>query len=93
MQSLKSVLEFRRLTLITLSRLQIAFKVEDHNTLPDGPGQVLTGDITYLKLGSSFLYLAVVIDIFTREVVGCSMGQSLKTRLDHLNKRSLLLLH
>jgi hypothetical protein len=26
-------------------------KVEDHHTLPAGPGQVLAGDITYLKLG------------------------------------------
>jgi transposase InsO family protein len=57
------------------------FKVEDHHTLPDGPGRVLAGDITYLRLGGSFLYLAVVIDIFTREVVGWSMGRNLQTKL------------
>lgn len=57
------------------------FKVEDHQTLPVGPGQVLAGDITYIRLGASFLYLAVVIDIYTREVVGWSMGRSLHTRL------------
>lgn len=57
------------------------FKVENHNTMPSAPGQVLAGDITYLKLGSSFLYLAVVIDIFTREVVGWSMSRSLQTKI------------
>lgn len=57
------------------------FKVEDHQTMPTGPGQVLAGDITYLRLGSGFLYLAVVLDIFSREVVGWSMQRSLQTRL------------
>ncbi len=56
-------------------------KVEDHNTLPTAPGEVLAGDITYLRLGSTFLYLAVVIDLFTREVVGWSMQRSLHTKL------------
>jgi putative transposase len=52
-------------------------KVEDHQTLPTGPGEVLAGDITYLKLGNSFLYLAVVIDLYTRSIVGWSMQRSL----------------
>lgn len=57
------------------------FKVEDHHTMPTGPGQVLAGDITYLKLKDGFLYLAVVIDIFTRKVVGWSMSRSMHTQL------------
>lgn len=56
-------------------------KVEDHQTLPKAPGEVLAGDITYIKLGSSFLYLAVVIDLYTRAVVGWSMQRSLHTGL------------
>jgi transposase InsO family protein len=56
-------------------------KVEDHQTLPTGPGQVLAGDITYLKLGNGFLYLAVVIDLYTRAVVGWSMHRTLQTKL------------
>jgi transposase InsO family protein len=56
-------------------------KVEDHQTLPTEPGQVLAGDITYLELGSGFLYLAVVIDLYTREVVGWSMQRTLQTKL------------
>ncbi len=41
----------------------------------------MAGDITYLRVGNIFLYLAVVLDLFTREVVGWSMSASLETRL------------
>ncbi len=55
------------------------FKAEE--PLPEGPFQVLAGDITYLRLGTSFLYLAVVIDLYNREVVGWSMSHSLQSDL------------
>jgi transposase InsO family protein len=35
-----------------------------------GPGQRLVGDITYLRTGEGWLYLATVIDLATRMVVG-----------------------
>lgn len=57
------------------------FKVEEEHALPTGPGELLAGDITYLRLGSGFLYLGVVLDLYNREVVGWSMGRSLETRL------------
>lgn len=57
------------------------FKVEDDQHLPLKPGELLAGDITYLRLGKSFLYLSVVIDLFNREVLGWSMGRSLETKL------------
>lgn len=57
------------------------FKVEDESPLPSAPGKLLAGDITYLRLGKSFLYLSVVIDLFNREVIGWSMGRSLETKL------------
>ena len=56
-------------------------KVEDHHTLPKAPGEVLAGDITYIRLGGGFVYLAVVLDLFSREVVGWSMRRSLHTPL------------
>jgi len=55
-------------------------KTEVKETLPSGPGEVLAGDITYLKCGTSFLYLAVVLDLFTREVLGWSMSESMSRR-------------
>ena len=59
------------------------FKVEGEGVLPKAPGKVLAGDITYLRLGTgrNFLYLAVVIDLFNREVVGWSMSKSLETKV------------
>ena len=57
------------------------FKVEDEHALPNKPGEMLAGDITYLRIGNVFLYLAVVLDLFNREVVGWSMSRSLETRL------------
>ena len=56
------------------------FKTEESH-LPQGPGELLAGDITYLRLGKNFLYLSVVLDLFNREVVGWSMGKSLETGL------------
>ena len=57
------------------------FKAEDEHALPKAPGELLVGDITYLRLGTRFIYLAVVLDLFNREVVGWSMGRTLETDL------------
>lgn len=56
-------------------------KFEEENDFPEKPGEVLAGDITYLRCGSRFVYLAVVMDIFTREIVGWSMDTNLKAQL------------
>lgn len=57
------------------------FKLEEETCLPKKPGQLLAGDMTYLRLGNSFLYLAVVLDLYNREVLGWSMGRTLETSL------------
>jgi putative transposase len=46
-----------------------------------GPGQRLVGDITYLKTGEGWLYLATVIDLATRMVVGWQLAEHLRTSL------------
>jgi len=43
--------------------------------------QVYVGDITYLATGEGWLYLAVVIDLYARQVVGWSMAEHMKTKL------------
>jgi len=45
------------------------------------PDQVYVGDITYLWTQEGWLYLAVVIDLFSRKVVGWSIGSRMKARL------------
>lgn len=46
-----------------------------------GPNQILTGDITYISTHEGWLYLAVVIDLFSRRVVGMAMGRELSKGL------------
>jgi len=41
------------------------------------PNGAWVSDITYLNVGSSFIYLAVVIDLFSRRVVGWSISETL----------------
>ncbi len=65
-----------------LSVAERRFEVENPNSHPQAPGEILAGDITYLKLfNGKHIYLAVVLDIFTREVLGWSLGASLETSL------------
>ena len=47
----------------------------------DVPGERLVGDITYIKTWGGWLYLATVIDLFNREVVGYSMASHMRTAL------------
>ena len=45
------------------------------------PGQRLVGDITYLRTGEGWLYLATVIDLATRMVVGWQLAAHMRTTL------------
>ena len=46
-----------------------------------GIDRVWVGDITYLPTGAGWLYLAVVLDLKSRRVVGYALGDSLETEL------------
>jgi len=47
----------------------------------DGPNQVWCGDVTYILAGTQWLYLAVVMDLFKRRIVGWSCSTSPDTNL------------
>lgn len=49
--------------------------------LPDAPNQVWAGDITFIPVESGWLYLAVVIDLCSRRIVGWSLGDHLRSDL------------
>jgi len=57
------------------------FKTEDVEAMPNRPYEVLAGDITYLKLGFKHYYLAVVMDLYSREIIGWSMSDSLESKI------------
>jgi len=46
-----------------------------------GVNQLWVADITYIRLQTEFVYLAVVLDAFSRKVVGWSLGRSLAVEL------------
>jgi putative transposase len=48
---------------------------------PTGLDQLWVADITYVRLAEAFVYLAVVIDAFSRKVVGWALADHLEARL------------
>jgi putative transposase len=45
------------------------------------PNRVYVGDITYIHTLEGWLYLAVVIDLYSRQVVGWSMAEHMRAKL------------
>lgn len=45
------------------------------------PNQVWASDITYIQLIDEFIYLAVVLDLFTRKCIGWKLGRNIDTQL------------
>jgi putative transposase len=43
--------------------------------------QLWVADITYIRLRAEFIYLAVVVDVFSRRVVGWALGRTLEAEL------------
>ena len=55
--------------------------VLDRQFTASGPNQAYVSDITYVWTQAGWLYLAVVVDLFSRRVVGWSMGSRINARL------------
>jgi len=48
---------------------------------PEGPNVVWAGDITYIKTRIGWVYLAIVMDLYNREVIGYAASQRIDTEL------------
>jgi len=48
---------------------------------PTAVNQLWVADITYVRLGEAFVYLAVILDAFSRKVVGWAMADHLRAEL------------
>lgn len=44
----------------------------------DGRNRIWLGDMTYIPTKEGFLYLAVMLDVFSRKVTGWAMGRRMK---------------
>ena len=61
--------------------LPVAENLLDQNFVADRPDQVWLADITYIPTGEGWLYLAVILDLFTRKVVGWAMRDHMRAEL------------
>jgi putative transposase len=59
----------------------VAPNLVNRNFAPDGPNRVWATDITYIRTMRGWFYLAVVLDLFSRKVVGWSMQPYMDRRL------------
>ena len=53
----------------------------DRNFVAEAPNRLWVADITYLPTAAGFLYLAVVLDAFSRRIVGWAMANHLRSDL------------
>jgi putative transposase len=51
------------------------------NMTPDGPNQLWVADITYVAIATGFVYLAAILDAWSRRVVGYAISRSIDARL------------
>jgi putative transposase len=52
-----------------------------HHMVACAVNQLWVADITYIRLRVEFVYLAVVLDAFSRRVIGWALGQTLEAQL------------
>ena len=59
----------------------IADNVLERNFSPEKPNQAWVSDITYVRTHEGFLYVATVLDLFSRRIVGWSMDKNIDRHL------------
>ena len=59
---------------------------------PDGPNQLWVADITYIETQEGWLYLAAILDLYSRKIVGWAMSERIDTVLV-LKALTMALLH
>jgi transposase InsO family protein len=85
------MLEFGRCVGWTLTAI-IAPNILDRRFIPSRPDTLWAGDITYIRVGNSWLYLAVVMDLFSRRIVGWACSRTADAELSAKALRLAVLL-
>jgi putative transposase len=78
--------------LLCLRRKKYVFTTDSAHTFPiypnlarhmklTAPNQLWISDITFVRLRDEFIYLAVILDAYSRKVVGWNLGRSLEAEL------------
>ena len=72
--------------------LPIAANILNRDFYASNPDEKYVGDITYIQTGEGWLYLATVIDLYSRKIVGWSMDDTMKVSLVN-DALSMAILH
>jgi putative transposase len=78
--------------LLSLRRMRYVFTTDSRHNWPiypnlarhvtlTGLNQLWVADITFIRLRSEFIYLAVVLDAYSRRVIGWDLGRTLQAEL------------
>jgi transposase InsO family protein len=70
-----------RVTTNSKHNLPVAENLLNRNFKVEEPNQVWTSDITYIRTWEGWLYFCAVLDLFSRKVIGWSMGKYLNADL------------
>jgi putative transposase len=61
--------------------LPVALNILEQNFETERPDQAWTADITYVATAEGWLYLAIVLDLYTRQIVGWAMRERMTKEL------------
>jgi len=85
MKEVRLVVKMKRKFKVTTTDSNHKYKISPNRLQRDFrtnvPDEVYVGDITYIRTQQGWLYLAIVIDLFSRKVVGWSMDDNMETPL------------
>ena len=59
----------------------VADNLLNQNFNPIGPNEIWAGDVTYLRTGEGWMYLAIVMDLYSRRIVGWQIGTRMTSDL------------
>lgn len=77
----RSKQRFRIQTTDSKHHYPISPNLLDQDFYASSPNEAYVGDITYIRTNESWLYLAVVIDLYARTVVGWAIADHMQTSL------------
>jgi len=70
-----------RVTTNSAHKRPLAPNLIQRNFSAEAPDRLWTGDITYIRTAEGWLYLAVILDVFSRRIVGWSMKKRMTDEL------------
>ncbi len=76
--------EIRRAFVIATTDSNHEFPVYENlvkNREVNSPNEIWVADITYIRIATCFVYLAVILDLFSRKVIGWAIAKSMQKEL------------